>query len=278
MGEARTKRNQRERLLKSHPHCVFCGGQTPATTIEHCPPRSLFQYRHWPEGFEFPACDTCNHGTSDYDLLVAMLARLNPIDEQGNTDGKLPGLIKNMSMQNPGLIMKMLPSATEARRRNRAFGLQPSVGQTQQEVSPINIPGEIHQAVCVVASKLAKAIFYQETLRPFPNDGCLMLNWFTNVELLRHGKYIVFDLLKDLPGVTPVLERGGKLLNDQFEYKVSVDSENQFFVLQARFNISFAIVVFGSTLPGRLESMAEQMREQNKKNGSFVVLQSPSLT
>ena len=90
MGE---KKNRRETFLLAHPVCVFCGGGAKATTKEHCPPRSMFQGRQWPEGFEFPACDSCNHGTSDQDLLVAMLARMDPFENQGNSDGRLAGIM-----------------------------------------------------------------------------------------------------------------------------------------------------------------------------------------
>ena len=75
--------NNRERFLASNPICVFCGGVNPATTVEHCPPRALFQHKHWPEGFDFAACEACNHGTGDQDAIVAMLARMDPDEATG---------------------------------------------------------------------------------------------------------------------------------------------------------------------------------------------------
>lgn len=47
----------RQAFLKPHSICAFCGGKNAATTIEHCPPRAMFEYRSLPEGFEFPSCD-----------------------------------------------------------------------------------------------------------------------------------------------------------------------------------------------------------------------------
>ena len=96
--------------------CIFCGGNKPATTMEHCPPRAMFQNRQWPEGFEFPACADCNHGTGDVDVLIAMLARMDPIEEKGNLDGKQTGLMRMTNKQFPGMFQKMTVSATEARR------------------------------------------------------------------------------------------------------------------------------------------------------------------
>jgi hypothetical protein len=90
MGSAR---RHRKAFLLAHRVCAFCGGVTPSTTVEHCPPRAMFQNRQWPEGFEFPACDRCNCGTSDDDLLIAMLARVDPLENRGDRDGTLPGLM-----------------------------------------------------------------------------------------------------------------------------------------------------------------------------------------
>lgn len=267
----------RRAFLKAHPRCVFCGGGEIATTIEHCPPRAIFQFRLWPEGFEFPSCEPCNCGTADLDLLIAMLARMDPFELKGNRDGKHVGLMKAVNRQFPGLFDKMTPSASDARRHNREFGLSPAPGQTHQETGLVKIPKEFHRAVCVLARKLSKGIYYREVGSPFPDDGCLLLNWFTNADILRTGKYIVFDLLKELGGTAPPLQRGGSYLNDQFEYKLSLSPEKDILVLQARFGNAFGLVVFGSTLPGKLESIVTRLRENSQRNGPFAVLQSPTL-
>lgn len=274
MGNAK---NHRQVFLQAHPRCAFCAGKNEATTIEHCPPRAMFQHRQWPEGFEFPACEACNLDTSDCDLLVAMIARMDPIEEKGNRDGKTEGLMKMVNKQYPGLISKMMPSSSEARRMNRDIGLQPQQGQTHQEAGIVKVPVEIHNAVCEFARKLSKGIFYRETGTPFPDEGCLILNWFTNAELFRKGKYITFDLLKELAGTAQPIKRSGKYLNDQFEYKLSLSKESEYFVLQARFSNAFGLVVFGSSLPNRLEAIVNRLREQTSRNGPFAVLQSTSL-
>lgn len=270
MAEAR---NLREAFLLKHPLCIFCGGVTAATTIEHCPPRAMFQFRHWPEGFEFPACAECNHGTDDHDLLVTMLARMDPLNNKGNQDGKLDGLMKMVNRQFPGLFEKMMPSAIEARRKNRELGLKPKPGQTHQEAGGINVTQEMHEAVCTLARKLAKAIYYRETQSVFPNEGCLLLNWFSNADALQHGQYPVFDLLKEIGGYAPALLRSGKYLNDQFELKITLSPEREIVVLQAKFGNSFGFVVFGSTLPGRLEAMIDRLKAQTARDGPFAVLQ-----
>lgn len=242
----------------------------PATTIEHCPPRALFQYRQWPEGFEFPACDECNHGSADQDLLIAMLARMDPFTELGNKDGKGEGLVRNVNAQFPGMIQRMLPSAVEARRSNRKLGLSPRLGQTHQQSGVVKVTPEMQEAVGVFACKLSKAIYYLDAGSAFPKQGCLLLSWFTNADLLRDGKYVAFDILKELPGQSPLLQRTGKYLNDQFEYIFSISAGKEMFVLRASFGKAFGFVVFGCTIAGRFESHIEQLREQLGKDGPRV--------
>lgn len=40
--------------------------------------RQLFSGRHWPEGYEFPACSQCNRATKDVEQIVATLSRTYP--------------------------------------------------------------------------------------------------------------------------------------------------------------------------------------------------------
>lgn len=231
MGAA--TRHRRE-FLSKHPQCIFCGGHARATTIEHCPPRAMFQHRHWPEGFEFPACDSCNHGTNNHDLLVATFARMNPFEETGNADGKLEGMMLMVNKQFPGLLQRMMPSANEARHHNRRIGVNPEPGQTHQETGVVKVTDEFHQAVCELAKKLAKGVFYRDCGIIFPAHGCLLLNWFTNADLIRDGKYVVFDILKEISGDAPPTVRSGVYLGNQFEYKFSLAPEKSIFILQAR--------------------------------------------
>ena len=131
----------------------------------------------------------------------------------------------------------------------------------------------MHRAVCVFSSKLAKAIYFQETDSIFPNDGGLMFNWFSNSELVLSGKYKVFELLESLGGNVRKLKRSGKSLNSQFEFKVSMSVDRDLLVIQAAFGKAFGTVTFGIRTPGRLEALRARMREQTGKDGPFTMLQ-----
>jgi hypothetical protein len=265
-------------FLQKNPWCAFCGGTTPATTIEHCPQRSMFEKNQWPEGFEFPACHKCNGGTSDQDLLVSMLARFDVSSASRNADGKLDGIMKLANRQYPGLFERMRPSANEARRMNREAGIQPKSGQTHQETNVTKIPPELHEAVGVFARKLSKAVYYLETEAIFPNCGCLLLNWFTNSELQLGGDFPVFERLKAIYGTMPSFQRSRSDLSDQFKYKVSISENSEHMILQARFGGAFGLVIMGCTLPTELEATMNILGQEIEKESPLIVLQSFATT
>lgn len=269
-----TRSQQRTEFLSANPWCAFCGGKEPATTVEHCPPKSLFHFKNWPEGFEFPACLSCNADSADQDAVIAMLARIHADELKGNADNRLVGLMLNINKQFPGVIGRMMPSHIEARRRNRKFGIKPGPGQLHQDVAPVNVPEEIQRAVGTFAGKLSKAAYYREAGQIFPTEGSILLRWFTNIELLRRDEYPLFEHFKFLAGTSPQLTRGGKYLNDQFEFKLSLSEDRHVFLLQSRVGESFGMVLFGSTIPGILESGVQNLQEKYQGASPFTVLQS----
>jgi hypothetical protein len=124
MGSAK---NYRRNYLIINPLCAFCG--QPATTIEHCPPRAMFQFRQWPEGFEFPSCETCNLGTGDHDLLISMLARMDPFEQNGDADGRQVGLMKMaaLDLACSRASSRGCESNLSERARSQSFNRRPSI-------------------------------------------------------------------------------------------------------------------------------------------------------
>lgn len=265
-------RKHKDAFKLAHPTCIFCGGANPMTTIEHCPPRAMFQNREWPEGFEFPACGSCNHGSADDDLIISLLARLDPFSGSGGDDGRLPLLASSIRQQHPGLISRMYPTPGEARKLNRSLGLLVAKGKTQQESGVAKVLPEMHRAVEVFAAKLAKAIFYKETNTIFPVTGDLLMKWSANSELVTQGSYTLLNTLADLPGHSPNLKRGKNVLNKQFSYALSISEGNELFAIRAVFGRGFALVVFGNTQPGGLENHYKTVEEITGSRTSFTVI------
>ena len=261
-------------FFAQHPRCVFCGGARQAQTIEHYPPKAMFKKKLWPEGYEFPACDECNPGSRTDDLIVSILARVDPLNsrESDEEDQKvLEGLMSRLRIVRPGLLNQMIPSVRESRQANRQYGTSVLPGQTQQEASrALKIPPDVIRAVHVFAKKLGKAIYYKETSSIFPADGTLLMAWESNVELIRTGRYKLFDILQDMPGTVPRIERNRSILENQFAYKWTATGD--LFVLQVAMGTSFALVANGSSLVGRLDEIVEMIAKGLR---SAAVLQSP---
>ncbi len=276
MGTAQIRR---KKFFANNPTCIFCGGGEPATTIEHCPPKAMFDQKKWPEGYEFAACAKCNNGTSDQDLIIAWMARIDYTDMSAEGDTQTTGLLKAVHSQNPKLIKQLLPSAVEAKRTNRELGIKPAPGKTHAEAGVVNITPEMTIAVHTFSKKLTKAVYRMHTQKIFPTDGCLMLGWFTNVEFVRESGFIPFDVMNDIAGVTPPIERTGKSLDNRFRYKFSVTADSKLFALQAMFGNSFGLIVFGCTQAGQLEGIINKVRmSTDKVTGALTVLQSSLLT
>src|SRR5690606_1349923 len=164
------------------------GGLRPSETVEHCPPRALFQYRVWPDGFEFPCCLECNSGSSDDDLIVALLGRMAP-DDSGDIDGKTTGLLGQMHRQHPGLLEAMFPSPAEARRINKALGISPPLGGTHQDTCVAKVVPRMRTAVESFAGKLSKGIYFKHAGRILPSGSDIAFTWFTSADLVKHGHF-----------------------------------------------------------------------------------------
>lgn len=269
MGEA--KRKQRKMLEAGHA-CLFCGGQRLATTEEHCPPRSLFKGRHWPEGFVFPACEDCNGGTSDDDLWVAFLANLED-DPERFEQGR--GLLFQLKRQDAPSLRQMFNVPTlQARRVARRLRLEREPGRTYKELGVVNVPRAAHRAVGTLAGKLSKAMYHRATGRVFPTDGGVMFHWFTNAQLREHGRIPALEALQSLASMQQPMIRNGKDLGDQFICKHSTDTEGELHVLQVTFGRVFGFVSMFSPSAGRMEAFAERMQERTGAEAPFTFVSS----
>lgn len=259
MGQSRVRK---QAFFLAHSMCCFCGGLRRAVTVEHCPPRAMFQHRAWPEGYEFPSCFECNAGSSDDDLIVALLARMDPFEDAGDRDGKVLGLMKQVQRQYPDLLAQMMPTPAEARRLNRELGVEPDPGRFHQDSGALKVPPSLDKTIKRFAAKLSKAIFYQTTHTSFPVGGEIAAHWFTNVEFFRHGFVPVFKALQEVGGIMPEHVRSARMLNDQFAVKWSLSDDQKIFVLQAMFGKAFGTVTFGAVTGNLISSKLDELKAE----------------
>jgi hypothetical protein len=57
MGESKRNRRVHAAVLDGCPWCVYCGGDVPATTVDHVPSIIMFAQRQRPKGLAFGSCE-----------------------------------------------------------------------------------------------------------------------------------------------------------------------------------------------------------------------------
>lgn len=61
MGEAKRLGRLRQQVLQGYPYCIYCGGEVPASTVDHVPPRAVV------DGDRFePACHPRHQAARSY--------------------------------------------------------------------------------------------------------------------------------------------------------------------------------------------------------------------
>src|SRR5262249_6012766 len=98
MGEgARRNRTLLDQLRAEQPYCIYCGGGTLGDSVDHMPPRTIFDLRHRPKGLEFLACSACNTGGKKAEQIAGFLSRLlYPTPRTGKVDLELRKIFKQM--------------------------------------------------------------------------------------------------------------------------------------------------------------------------------------
>jgi hypothetical protein len=122
MGEAKRKQYSRQEFLGEHPRCAYCG--QPATTTDHCPPRSFFEARQWPEGYEFPACEECNQQSRLDEQVLAVLARIRLQDTSENAHNEWVKLLGGVARNQPEFLNEWRDVSPSKNKREfrKAFG------------------------------------------------------------------------------------------------------------------------------------------------------------
>jgi hypothetical protein len=223
----------RERVLGKYPNCIFCGGTTPASTVDHVPARTIFDLRDRPGGLEFPACEPCNRGARRDEQIAAMISRVYPDAGTDAAAAELDEIMQGILNNYPGLLEEIIPTFRMEKLARQKGG--PEVGALKCD-GPI-----LHKAMTGFAAKIGFALHFEYTGRPVPADGAAGVRWFSNVQALDGD--LPEDLIK-LFGAPRTLRQGKKHVEDQFGYS-SVGTESGSMTAHfATFRFSFAVCAF----------------------------------
>ena len=106
MSESKQRRRRHQHILEDST-CIYCGGVSPATTVEHMPPRVIFWRRDRPKGLEFPSCEQCNNGTRLSDQVAGLMSRIYPNSTNSEHGEEFRRLLRAIRNNCPGLLEEM---------------------------------------------------------------------------------------------------------------------------------------------------------------------------
>jgi hypothetical protein len=249
MGEARRRLSKTQELLKANPWCIYCGAQ--ASTTDHCPPKSFFINRDWPDTYEYPACEPCNHGARlDEQALAVLIRAATP---EGGSDAerpewsKLAGGVKN---NQPSIVAEWERiSRNDIRRGLRlACGSEGDL-RRQRGWSALHI-GPLTKAVIErFMIKLSKALFYKHNGKIF--NGVLYIHHVNR--LLRDTTPEYLKSIFQMAPALPEIKRNSRSLFDQFVYRFNHSPEH---------GVMYAVVQFGEQWMFQLIAVSREMDAQ----------------
>ena len=254
METRRGRKKAREEFFAFHPYCIFCGGGTRAMTKDHVPSRQMFHKKDGPEGYEFPACFSCNAATSGDEQVVALMARVYPDAPTPAHDEELGELFKAIGNNRPRVLIEMKPSRREVRQANSTPGAS-SYRVDGQPPPVLSFGGPlVRQSLKAFARKLFCALHYKEFREIIPPEGHIAWRWYSNIQVLE-GK--MPDELTALMQLAPKGTRSNRDLSDQFSYAFVKAGDSDFAGYYATFRLSFAMLGVVSASGSPLEFVNE---------------------
>ncbi|RWF47115.1 MAG: hypothetical protein EOS46_14695 [Mesorhizobium sp.] len=248
MGEAKRRETFSQRVRKNQPFCIFCGGKTPSETVEHYPPRSIFDGKHRPKGMEFGACKECNEASREADLVVATLSRMMPDSKTEAGRVEVKRLIRSV-LSIPGFANEVRPErdklGTLIRHRDIAAQL-PSWNFLRID-GPI-----VARSMTIFGSKLGLALHTTTTGRILSASGAVAVQWYSNLQAYQDALPKEF-LAMCGPGMT--LRQGDFEVGDQFRVASVVpdDSGGSMSGHFAVFRESFGLLMFATEEPNEVQ-------------------------
>lgn len=234
------RKYHRKRFFARHSRCCFCGGEEVAVEIDHVPSRALFSGRHWPEGYEFPACVRCNRFTRYEEQTVALLSRLHPGPETEEEKQEFEGYASAVYQRQPEIIAELQPSMRQLRNFVKEHEITLGLGESYTDIPVMSLTGvRTNAAVSEFGRKLFLALFYMHTRAPLPATGGVAVKWYSNAQVANGAIPHEFaELMREWPA----LQRCNTSLKGQFSYSYSVDPGGKFGAFMAIFRTTFVVI------------------------------------
>lgn len=224
-----------QRLKAAHPHCIFCGGTALMTSVEHMPPRILFDGKQRPKGLEFPSCQPCQNSTRREEQAIAMFARIFPDAPTERGRREYQKLVREVGRNHPGLLaemnvdqLAMLGQMGEAANRLPTWNFISTGGPIARNI------------IRKFANKLALALHFEETKQIVPRGAGIFSMHYTNVTAIVDGMPV--EVMERL-GNEKALVMGRQHTGRAFSYQSARFSDEDTTIHMAYFRQSFALLL-----------------------------------
>lgn len=246
MGEAAARGKRHREIFAQQPNCIYCGGGTLATTVDHIPATSFFTLNQRPKGLEFPSCTACNHGARDADLVVAIVGRSWPDAVSPAEAAHFKALLTRANRRLPGMVEEMRPPRAAERRTVRELGLPEDGGLIRLDGPLVSSHMEAFGA------RLGMALHYDLTSAILPRDGGVAVRVYSNVDAIRGN-------IPDLEFLDPpkTLSQGRMASQGEFLYSIKATPGGRRSILYATFRQSFGVVAITSSDAGYFDDKTE---------------------
>ena len=217
------------------PWCVFCGGTTRGTSIDHVPPRGVFNFKQRPKGLEFMCCTDCADGSRRTDQVAALFARfysVSPGTKKHRQElAKIFRAIGNNAAEvlNEMKIEEVLPGDHPVRKAFPAAKATFTFGPIAASY------------IAAFGARLALALHFEKTHEILPTSGGVFVFSRSNNTLVEEG---VPEEFIAMLGPPEALEQGKFSVADQFQYASLQERDGARTAHFIAFRLSFALQAF----------------------------------
>jgi hypothetical protein len=231
MGEANRNSSKTRELIKAHPWCIYCG--KPAETTDHCPPKSFFKGRNWPDSYEYPACKPCNAAARLDEQALAVLFRADQLKGAKEPGPEFEKLARGLKNNQPRVVAEWKAVTGDDIRHGSGW-------------TALNI-GSLTQAIIDrFMIKLSKTLYYRHNAKIF--DGVLYVHRVDRLSIDTTPEYL--RSMCQFAPVIPEIKRNNNSLVDQFIYRIGHIPEQ---------GLMYAVVCFGEQWIFQLFAVSRKM-------------------
>ncbi|WP_277667449.1 hypothetical protein [Novosphingobium lindaniclasticum] len=231
------------------------------------PNRASFPNREGPEGYEFPACATCQTDTRLDEIAFSCMVYFNSHDETLFDERGFTRLIQGLKNNLPHMNEFRDLSPNQKRRALTHFGIERPHGTPLAELGLVTVHPEFNERTKRYLCKLARALFYKHVGRPAKSSSIAWSAW-------AQGKGTNSQkTLEQWLSVTPIHVQGTRSnfdFGNRFRYRINYSDELEVFLAAGQFGdgLIFYLSVASEEIVASLDKDAFQFGAERSMSTS----------